>query len=78
MIYASRKKWYDVIGAVKKQSAVADKTFATVADICFFCTINEKAFDEGKHGVRKHGLSSLNATGNWGTTYGADVYRSGS
>ncbi len=47
MIYAFRKKCYDVIGAVEKQSAVADKTPATEADICFSCTINEKTFDEG-------------------------------
>ncbi|MDE6744811.1 MAG: N-6 DNA methylase [Lachnospiraceae bacterium] len=42
---------YDIITAEEKQ--------ATRSGICFSAVINEKAFDEVKHGVRKHGLSSL-------------------
>ena len=42
---------YDIITAIEKQ--------ATRSGICFSAVINEKAFDEVKHGVRKHELSSL-------------------
>ncbi|MDE6530314.1 MAG: hypothetical protein K2K96_06005 [Lachnospiraceae bacterium] len=42
---------YDIITAVEKQ--------ATRSGICFSAVINKKAFDEVKHRVRKHELSSL-------------------
>lgn len=42
---------YDIITVEEKQAARSG--------ICFSAVINEKAFDEVKHGVRKHELSSI-------------------
>ena len=54
-VYAKR----DIMIAREKHSAVAEKKSATEGDICFSAIINEKAFDEVKQEVRKHGLSSV-------------------